>query len=315
MDMSSPTRTRRHHATLALIALAAFTAACGPATEAETAADIQALGIGKANLVGDNGLSQNGLSQNGLSQNGLSQNGLSQNGLSQNGFTTWFNQNLANSDTVMKYLYGCAAPSGSTLTWTNPSTGRSYAWNGALGLASDWASGKPATVAEQQVITSCLAAHVNKYGIHVPIAVEGRTAKGVQLPIGANELTTYSVREGCFFGNLFNGDGVFGGPDHASWNSKTSTARACVFDTKFKDSMSQCPPLFQIGYCASNCTADPTNTFYETCTYNGKTYKALATRIRPQEVYMCGDGVCQSTESCGGGANWDSCKTDCGLCP
>jgi hypothetical protein len=216
---------------------------------------------------------------------------------------------------VMKYVYGCAGAAGSTLAWTNPQTGVAYSWAGVFGLATDWTSGKPATVAEQQVVSACLAAHANKYGVHVPIAVEGRTAKGVQIPIGPTELATYSIREGCFFGNLFTGEGVFGGPDHSAWNSKTSTARACVFDTAYKDSATQCPPIFQIGYCSSNCAKDPTDTFYETCTYNGKAYRALATRIRPAEVYTCGDGVCQFTESCGSGADWDNCKSDCGVCP
>jgi len=260
-------------------------------------------------------MSQNGMSQNGMSQNGMSQNGLSLTAFGTTAFKSWFNANPALSDMVMQYVAKCAAPLGTYYSWKNPSTGVTYSWYGLLGLAPAFAAGAAPTTAEQQVITACLAAHVNMYGVHVPIAVEGRTAKGVQIPIGSGELTTYSVREACFFGNLFNGDGVFGGPDHSSWNAKTSTARACVFDTAYKDTATQCPPIFQIGFCSSNCVEDATKTFYETCTYNGKTYKPLVTRIRPAEVYACGDGVCQFTESCGSGADWDNCKTDCGLCP
>ena len=88
-----------------------------------------------------------------------------------------------------------------------------------------------------------------------------------------------------------------------------------MFDTKYKDSVSQCPPIYQTSYCSSLCQQDPTDVFYETCTVNGKAYKALTTRISPAEHYSCGDGICQFTESCGSGANWDNCKVDCGLCP
>jgi hypothetical protein len=266
-------------------------------------------------LAADNGMSENGMSQNGMSQNGMSQNGMSQNGFGTTAFQSWFNTNPALSDVVMKYLAKCAAGAGKSYSWKNPSTGKTHSWSGQLGLAPGFAAGAAPTTAEQQVLTACLAAHVNKYGLNVPIAIEGRTATGTQIPIGAGELTTYSVREACWFGNVFTGEGVFGGPDHSSWNAKTSTARACVFDTSYKDSPSQCAPIFQIGFCSSNCTEDPTHTFYESCDYNGKTYKALATRIRPAEVYKCGDGVCQPTEKCGSGADWDNCKPDCGQCP
>jgi hypothetical protein len=308
--------TDRHLPQLLSLALAAaLLAACGPAEEPAQPIDGDDLATGEQALAATNGLSLNGLNRNGLNRNGLNRNGLNGVGLAKPEFKTWFNEDVASSDQVMKYFYGCAAKSTSTLAWTNPTTGKAYSWKGALGLAPAWTGGTPATVAEQQVITACMAAHVNKYGLGVPIAVEGRTATGTQIAIAAGELTTYSVREACFFGNLFNGEGVFGGPDHSSWNAKTSTARACVFDTDYKDSMSQCAPIYQIGFCSSNCAKDPTNTFYETCTYNGKAYKALATRIRPAEVYTCGDGVCQLTESCGSGANWDSCEEDCGQCP
>jgi hypothetical protein len=307
--------TNRHLPHLLSLSLAALLAGCGAESEPGQPIATDDLGTGEQALAASNGLSLNGLNRNGLNRNGLNRNGLNGVGLAKPEFSTWFNEDAVSSDQVMKYFYGCAAVSTKTLTWTNPVTKKAHSWKGALGLAPAWTAGTPATEAEQQVITACLAAHVNKYGLSVPIAVEGRTAAGTQIAVAAGELTTYSIREACFFGNLFNGEGVFGGPDHASWDSKTSTARACVFDTKYKDSMSQCAPIYQTNYCSSVCTKDPTDTFYETCTFNGKAYKALATRMRPAEQYRCGDGICQFTESCGSGANWDSCKTDCGLCP
>ncbi len=286
-------------------------AACGPLTPAERAAE---QGLSGDNGLTPNGLSQNGLSQNGLSQNGLSQNGLSQNGLSQNGFATWFNTDRATGDMVMTYVVRCAVPAGQSRTWTNPSTGVTYTWPGLLGLAPNWAGGSAATTWEQQVVTACLAAHVNKYGVTLPVSVQGRTATGSAVPLEPNELTTYSVREGCFFGNLFNGDGIFAGLDHAAWSSATSSARACAFDDLLSGTSLACPPIFQVGSCSTYCTLDGSGNYYTSCSYGGKSYKPITTRLRPAEMYTCGDGVCQFTEHCGWGSSASSCRSDCGKC-
>ena len=93
----------------------------------------------------ENGLSTNGLSTNGLSTNGLSTNGLSTNGLSTNGFNVWFNSNPASlSSLVMKYVIRCAVPKGQNRTFTS-TAGVTYVWAGGLGLAVQWALGRPAS--------------------------------------------------------------------------------------------------------------------------------------------------------------------------
>jgi hypothetical protein len=294
---------------LALVSLAG----CGPASvSVTTTAAEPEFGAAMEALASANGLSQNGLSQNGLSQNGLSQNGLSQNGLTSTQFKSWFTGNELMSAITMYYVVKCAAPAGVAITYKSPATKIPYTWYGVLGLAPDWSSGKAATTAEQQLVSACLAAHVNMYGIPVPIAVEGRTAKGAQIPISAGELTTYSWREACFFGNLFNGEGVFLNFDHSNWPTSSSSARGCAVDINGKSVA--CTPIVTTGNeCRDDCVADPTGTFWESCTWSGKTYKPLTTRIRPQEVYTCGDGVCQFTEKCGTGLTADNCS-DCGPC-
>ncbi len=298
---------------LAALAAAAL-AACGPLTPAERA---QTQGLSDENGLSPNGLNQNGLSQNGLSQNGLSQNGLSQNGLSQNGlgsaFTTWFNQDAALSSVVMQYIVRCALPSGQTRTWTNPATGAAYTWQGALGLTPSWSSGSAASTAEQQLITACLAAHVNKYGLHVTVSMQGRTASNAAIPLEWNELSTFPVKEGCFFGNLFNGEGIFVGEDHAAWDLKYSSVRACALDYAWGPSP-DCAPLQVVGDCSAICTPDASGNYYTSCSYNGRSYKPITTRLRSSDIYRCGDGVCQSTEHCGYGYTWNSCYSDCGRC-
>jgi hypothetical protein len=305
---------------LVALALAAALAACGGATPdaATSGGDLQA-----SNGLSMNGLSMNGLSMNGLAMNGLSMNGLAMNGLAMNGlspsalstndFSRWFNQDPATADMVMRYLVRCSWASGATLSWTNLKTKVSYAWPGLLGLAPAWASGKAATEPEQQIVTACLASLANKFGRSIPISVLGRSAAGTEIPVGDTELATYSVTEGCFFGNIFAAEGVFVGLDHQNWSNKYSSPRACALDAQVSGPSAACPPFYQVGYCHQLCVADPTGTFFESCTWNGKSYRPIATRLTPDEVYACGDGICQFTESCGTGASYDACK-DCGTC-
>lgn len=267
-------------------------------------------------LVSENGLSLNGFSSNGLSSNGLSSNGLSSNGLSSNGlqsaaFSTWFNANLGSADAVMHYVVLCAAPFGATRTWTNPSTGVQHVWFGWLGLATSWAAGSAASQAEQQIISACLAAHVNRFGSYVPISVQGTSAQGVPIPVLSGELTLFSKKEGCFFGNVFNGEGVWVGDD-TTLTPDLSTTRCAGGGMAF-----DCTPVAWAGKCASLCTTPKDATAYASCSINGKTYSAITTRLLTSSIYRCGDGFCQTSESCGtkeGTKRWSDCALDCGEC-
>jgi hypothetical protein len=260
----------------------------------------------------DNGLSLNGLSLNGLSLNGLSLNGLSLNGLSTTDFSTWFNGNPAGNDQLMRYMVRCAVAPNETRSFINPSTGLVYTWSGALGLAPNWAGGAPATLAEQQVISSCLAAHANNYGLHVSISVLGRDSSGANISYSSDELAAFAKKESCFFGNVFTNAGLFGGNDRNSLAADESTSRPCGLKGFGALSNAECAQVKRIGQCEQYCTLDASGIFYTSCTYNGVQYRPLTTRIRPQDVHRCGDGVCQQGESPGWGVTADSCLLDCG---
>ncbi|MBJ6761457.1 hypothetical protein JGU66_11830 [Myxococcaceae bacterium JPH2] len=300
--------------------LVACAAGCGPEFEADRGSNARPEATWESPLEGTNGLSTNGLSTNGLSTNGLSTNGLSTNGLSTNGlstngFSSWFDASPAQRDMVMRYVVRCAVPNGQSRSYTSPTTGVTYTWDGNLGLLPGWASGLPATETEQQVLTACLAAHANKYGVQIPISVLGRDATGAVVSYTTQELATYSEHEACFFGNIFTGDGLFAANDRAYLNSSESTSRACGLSSW--DNNTDCLPVVHVGACSDFCTkgSDGTRPYYTQCTYAGKTYQPLTTRIRPSEIFRCGDGVCQFTEHCGTGATYDSCRADCGTCP
>lgn len=287
------------------------TAGCGGEREAPFARKGE-LGTQTDALVANNGLSVNGLSVNGLSVNGLSVNGLSVNGLSTPAFHSWFNEDPPQRDTIMKYVVNCAVSDGQTRTYTNPETGLSYNWQGQFGLARDWSEGSPATIEEQQIITACLIAHSNKFGVQISISVLGKDSWGQLIPFTTQELTTYSRTEACFFGNAFNGEGLFAGKDRMSLRAYESTPRACGLSSA--NDTQECPPILHVDSCADHCTLDPTRRYYTQCTYGGVVYRPLNTRILPSDIYKCGDGVCQFTESCGTGSTYDDCGVDCGPC-
>jgi hypothetical protein len=248
-----------------------------------------------------------------LSLNGLSLNGLSLNGLSTSSFNSWFQADRTVRNEVMTYVVACAVPAGQSRTYTDTSTNTTYTWNGSLGLATNWASGNAATTAELQVVSACMAAHANKFGIHVLVSLRGLNGAGNPISVTSQEVTAYTVREACFFGNLFDGStGTFGGNDGLSLNSSQSSPRVCGLPGS--GNTSQCSPMAYVGSCSTYCTRDTTNTFYTSCTYNGVTYRPITTRMRPADIYSCGNGVCESTETCGTGTTPNSCAADCGSC-
>ncbi len=299
------------------VLLCAMAAGCGT-TEPGAGEPAESVGTRAQDVVSTNGLSTNGLSTNGLSTNGLSTNGLSTNGLSTNGLSTnglfgsWFSEDPARGNEVMRYVAFCALPSGQSLSYTH--AGVTYTWTGLLGLAPGWAGGASATVAEQQTVSACLAAHVNKYGVHVDISVLGRSSAGAVIPTTSEELATFGQREGCFFGNLFTNEGLFAANDAAYLNPDQSTVRTCGLSSWSGDA--DCLPAVQhVGQCSTYCTLDTASrNQYFRCEYNGKLYRAITTRIRAEDIYRCGDGVCQLSESCGTGTTADSCAADCGSC-
>lgn len=290
----------------------------GCAPEFQEDSEEALLGIRESSISTDNSMTPNGLSANGLSLNGLSLNGLSANGLSTTAFVSWFNANpVSVSDMVMRYLVRCAVPSGQSRMWINPSTGVSYTWQGGLGLTPNWAGGRPSTEIEEQLITACLAAHVNKYGVSMGISLLGRDSQGAELPMATGELQTYKQQEASFYGNLFRNEGVYVCKDpHLKLSSKQSTLRACSLESQVVGGSSDCGPMVIWGTCggSNSCKPDSSKRFYSTCNANGKTYKVLSTRMRPQDIYTCGDGVCQVSESCGTGTTANSCLADCGPC-
>jgi hypothetical protein len=263
---------------LAAVCLWVSTSGCGPA---ESPSEPLELDSRTQELSSHNGVSANGLSANGLSANGLSANGLSANGLSAAAFASWFTQNPSDADMLMTYVVRCAVPAGQSRSFTNPRNGRTYTWQGGLGLAPDWASGHSINHNEQQVVTSCLLAHVNRFGRHINISVLGLNAWGHAIPFTFGELALYDVREACFFGNLFTPNSLFFGVDQSVSDESRYVTRACGALEPGSDSPPQCAPLRFVGRCSQFCSSQGSSgLFYTSCTYNGVSYRPLTTRMR-----------------------------------
>ncbi len=215
------------------------------------------------------------------SDNGLAMNGLAMNGLNSSEFEDWFQQQPEFANMVMSYLMRCALGAEQSRTYTDPTTGTVYTWPGNLGLAPDWSSGSPATTLEQQLISACMAAHANRFGLHLTISVLGRDASGTAIDRTVAEQGQYSVREGCFFGNFFTQQGLFIGSDKNTAPGEVAPLRACQVSSSSTEF--QCAPLVHVGACQDYCTRDTTGPFYESCTYEGVTYAPLTTRISVED--------------------------------
>jgi hypothetical protein len=326
--MTTPLR----NAALAASMLCLLAACAAPAPDAETVAtDRDALrsqnGIA-LNGIALNGIALNGIALNGIALNGIALNGMltsglapgeGTNGLGQNGlvessfatteFQTWFAIDTSFSDMVMTYVARCALPAGVTLSYTTESS--AHSWTGNLGLAPTWASGQPIPTVEAELVSACLAAHANRYGEHVQISVRGVAASGDLIATTQDEEASFTWREGCFFGNLFDGTGTWSGVDEGSLDPVTTTPRGCV--AAFGQA-APCNPMAGAGRCSDVCAKDPTGAVYAECRGNlvdgtVRAFHPVQVLLKQSTVFRCGDGTCQFTESA------DTCAADCDVAP
>lgn len=263
---------------------------------------------------GVNGRPVNGRAVNARPVNGRAVNGLVY-GFSINGvavspglrdatFDGWFNEDPAGSDIAFRYLYRCAAPASTTVTYTATS-GVTYSWPGTLGMAPRWATTAPiaddaAFVLEQESVTSCLLGLTN--ALATPVSI---SARGPGLTLSAGEDTAYPNAEGAFFGNIFLETPVsyachdafnlecaqrLGGGTFSS--CQYIKGRTCATDP------TSCS-MSAAGTCSSICSSGANGSF-AACTMGGRSWtKVLRTRVQP----FCGDGRCGSSEMC---------RPDCG---
>jgi hypothetical protein len=152
------------------------------------------LGVAEGAIQSENRLSLNRLSLNRLSLNGLSSSRLSDDGLSLE------STELASSEggrELLRYVVRCALREDQELAAA--SNGEEFLFKGLLGLAPKWLDRK-LNHKEQRWISACLMAHVNGYGIQVPISLRGHHSA---LKTDENERATFASQEISYYGNVF----------------------------------------------------------------------------------------------------------------
>jgi hypothetical protein len=154
--------------------------------EIETSTDEAALTAG--NRLASNRLASNRLASNRLASNSLGAAALTSSALIE----------TADGREVFSYIVSCALPTGKSVT-VHDSSGTSYTYAGEIGLAPRWQTTTP-TVSERRWVTACLLARTNYYGVPVQISMRGANNA---LATTANEVGTFNVVEGAFYGDLF----------------------------------------------------------------------------------------------------------------
>jgi hypothetical protein len=100
----------------------------------------------------------------------------------------------------LHYAVACALPEGEAIV-TNV-LGQEHTFAGRVGLAPEWLTG-PLSTSSKRWLTACLLAHCNLTTTSVPILLRGdHPAFSGAAGEGGN--TAFTLREGAFYGNLFN---------------------------------------------------------------------------------------------------------------
>ena len=200
------------------------TGCLGPVQEEPDAA--LALTSQSSKLEGDNGLGSNGLGSNGLGSNGLGSNGLSLSALNSAPFVDWFNQDPDLADMVMQYIVECAVPKSDKLWLDEPRDERQVQvewqfWPDArLGGRR---SGHRVRAAAHHRLPGGPHQQVRQEGVHLPSGTEVHQFAGGRGDGGAQRLPQ---REACFFGNLFQGEGIFAGNDSSLPSTRAASGPA-----------------------------------------------------------------------------------------
>lgn len=231
--------------------------------------------LGCTELPEDDGIAEQqfGLeSENLLSSNLLSSNLLSLNLLSSNSLQSASGQQTAEGMAataggreLLRYLVRCALPSGRTLSVT--ADGTTYTYLGSMGHAPAWENG-PLLRTDRDRVSACLLAHVNAFGVSVPISVRSDDSP----PTTTAEKTAYPVYEATFFGAIF--DGAYApyaclGTDAATASAESDyrSVRVCA-DAVNGSTTSAC--TFQaLGPCAAVCDVWVAGEGWQSCWSGG----------------------------------------------
>jgi hypothetical protein len=237
--------------------VAVLSLALGGCGGAPASGDGEPLGVAQQEEETENGLTENSLTINSLTINSLTINSLTINSLTINSLTINSLLNTALTDpaarTVMKYIVGCALPSGSDLTVEIPvDSGSYYTFSGQVGLYPQWSAGSCPADTCQPWVSACVISRINAVGHVVPLSV-----RGDDLSADANEQSLYPNPDGVFFGNVFTQPQV----RYACLPSGVSLTRTCGVGVN----SSACSAVQYLGACSSYCDTHAADGSWRSC--------------------------------------------------
>lgn len=246
------------------------------------------------NKLSTNRLSANRLSLNRLSLNRLSLNRLSLNRLELNTDASDGLQTTPEGRELLTYVAKCALVSTDILVAEHD--GVTYEFPGLLGVAPEWEH-EPLTPSLQRWVSACLLAHVNAFGVSVPISLRAHD----KLSADEAEIAAFPVYEATFFGNVFDVDQEMYActgdrPDIAEAQSPSRSLRVC--SDADGDGISECS-FTALGRCRDVCTEKHARMGWSGCTTaDGTSYAEGVSVYLMTEVDEDANVSCAPGERC-----------------
>lgn len=239
-----------------------------------------------------NRLSMNRLALNRLALNRLALNRLALNGVIPGGAGT--GELLASEEgrEILAYVVQCALEDGDVLTASVD--GQTYEFPGLLGLVPDWEH-HGIDLDEQRLVSACLLAHVNAFGVSVPISVRAHHV----VTSTPQERRDYPVYEGTFFGQLFDGETMWA---YACQGSLAEAALEHSYDRELRrctDATDECA-IVTVGRCRDVCRERSQDEGWTECWADGVRYDDAIS------VYLFADDPDGENQRC----QWNHCGMD-----
>lgn len=259
-----------------LLAAACVAAEGEDASEELVDEDASAVDVRNGALL--NALGRNALGRNALTPGELGLRALNPGQLTPNALASIKDPGAkgALSRELLRYMVSCALRPDQTFSfsWTDSSgVVRNETYRGDLGMADFWVYTPLNDDYHTRWISACLAARTNYYGVSVMISVRGSHG---MLGTTAAERATYTVREGAFWGNLFDPNPYLRAcfsPSGAvrAWQSMRDCAAGhWVYDPATGQlTVETCGPIQIVGSCEDLCTLNVDSAgnalYYSTC--------------------------------------------------
>jgi hypothetical protein len=210
----------------------------------------------------DNALLDNAISANAISPNAISPNALTPTALptSQINALRDSGSNGVLARMLLKYLVTCSlTPQQSfSFSWTDSENiPHDEVYVGSLGLAPSWAA-RGLNETEQRWVSACIGSRVNWFGVPVLISMRGSHSA---LAVNAAERTTWSFREGAFWGNLFTTTPtLYTCYDPDQIEHSRAKLRDCAAGHWDGSTTTGCGSVLRMGSCNTTCVAPADST-------------------------------------------------------